>query len=353
MLKRLLQLNTLLLGAALFTKVAAQGFTLSDWTTLSEDNSKPTLTDTVFLDKRCVKLDGKSIAAIWNKNMNLKNFRIEFDMAGSVMGGLCFHASDEQNYQFLYFRPGYGGTIEAIQYIPIYNGALSWVFYGAYQATADIQKLQWFHAAIEVRGDNLKVFTNGNKKADMDITMQRTEADRGSILFRSMFGPSYFANLMYRELPEEITDWEISEPLPAGVAYGYDQVKKVKQWKKIDEPGDNYVNLSRYFKLPEGTVIAKHTLHADKDGAKYFSLDFTGTMRVLLNGKEVFSYDKYKLERVEAGTFNIKLPVQKGNNELVLITQGDGFIFGKGYNSLGRIQHQNWGFIAGVVDVRN
>jgi len=90
MLKRLLQLNTLLLGAALFTKVAAQGFTLSDWTTLSEDNSKTTLTDTVFLDKRCVKLDGKSIAAIWNKNMNLKNFRIEFDMAGSVMGGLCF-----------------------------------------------------------------------------------------------------------------------------------------------------------------------------------------------------------------------------------------------------------------------
>ena len=66
MLKRLLQLNTLLLGAALFTKVAAQGFTLSDWTTLSEDNSKTTLTDTVFLDKRCVKLDGKSIAAIWN-----------------------------------------------------------------------------------------------------------------------------------------------------------------------------------------------------------------------------------------------------------------------------------------------
>src|ERR1700741_971136 len=111
MLKKLFQLNALLLGAALFSKLSAQGLRLSDWSVHSEDNSKVTLTDTVFLDKPCVKLDGKAIAAIWNKKMKLKNFRMEFDMAGMVMGGVGFHASDEQNYQFLYFRPGYGGTI--------------------------------------------------------------------------------------------------------------------------------------------------------------------------------------------------------------------------------------------------
>jgi len=348
MFKKLFQANLLLLIAALFSRVSGQGINLADWTVLSEENKKVVLTDTVFQGKPCVKLDGKTVAAIWNKKTNLKNFRLEMDMAGAVMSGLGFHASDEQNYQFLYFRPGYGGTIEAIQYIPIYNGALSWVFYGAYQAAADIHSLQWFHAAIEVRGNNLKVFTNGNTKPDMDMMMQQTEADRGSLLLRTMFGTAYFANLNFRELPEGITDWEISEQLPAGVSYGHEQVKKIQHWKKINEIADDYVNLCRYFKLPEGTVVARHTVHADSIENKFLNFDFTGTLHVLLNGKEIFSYDKYRLVRVDAGTYRVRLSLQKGNNELVFITQGDGFIFGKGYNSLGRLQHQNWGFIASI-----
>lgn len=348
MLRSMFLLCLLFLGASLISKLTAQNIQLQDWTVLSEENQKTPATDTVFLGKSCVKLDGHSVAAIWNKKANLKNFRMELDMAGSVMSGVGFHVSDEQNYQFLYFRPGYGGTIEAVQYIPIYNGALSWVFYGAYQAAADIHRLQWFHAAIEVRGDNLKVFTNGNSRPDMDIRMQHLEADRGSVLLRTMFGEAYFSNLTFRKLPETITGWDISEQLPADKAYGYEQVKEVKRWRSINEPGDDYVNLSRYFKMPEGTVIARHIIHTDSAGNKFLFFNFTGTLHVLLNGKEVYEYDKYKLERVEVNTYCIRLALQKGNNELIFITQGDGFFFGKGYNSLGRLQHQNWGFIASI-----
>lgn len=348
MRKKLLCAMALLVASTICSKVYSQGINLPDWTVLSEENAKPVLTDTVFKGKPCVKLDGKTIAAIWNQKVSLKNFRLELDIAGVVMPGIGFRASDAQNYQFLYFRPGYGNTIEAVQYIPIYNGALSWVFYGAYQASADIHAQEWFHAAIEVRGNHLKVFTNNNKKPDMDITMLETEADRGSLLLRTMFGVAYFANLVYRPLPEAVTDWEISEQLPVASSYGYEQVKKIQQWKKINESGDDYVNLCRYFKMPEGTVVAKHTIHSGSDTLKMLDFDFTGTLHVFLNGKEIFSYDKYKLERVEAGKYRVKLPLQKGNNDLVFITQGDGFIFGKGYNSLGRLQHQNWGFIAEV-----
>ena len=348
MLKKLFVLCLSLAGTARFATLSAQHIPLRDWAVLSEENAQMPLIDTTFLGKSCVKLDGHSVAAIWDKKANLKNFRLELDIAGSVMPGIGFHVSDEQNYQFLYFRPGYGGTIEAIQYIPIYNGALSWVFYGAYQASADIHRLQWFHAAIEVRGDNLKVFTNGNAHPDMDIRMQRLETDRGSVLLRTMFGEAYFTNLTYRELPETITDWEISEPLPAGQSYGNDQVRQVKRWKAINEPGDDYVNLCRYFQKPEGTVIARHIIQADSAVNKSLFFNFTGTLRVLLNGREIYVYDKNKLERVDADTYSTRVALQKGKNELVFITQGDGFIFGKGYNSLGRIQHQNWGFIAAI-----
>jgi hypothetical protein len=352
MAKNLFRATVLLLSSVMFLKAQGQGIDLADWRVLSEENSTIALTDTIFQGKPCVKLDGKTVAGIWNKKITLKNFRLELDIAGSIMPGIGFHANDEQNYQFLYFRPGYGGTIEAIQYIPIYNGALSWVFYGGYQAVADLHKNEWFHAAIEVRGNHLKVFTNNNPKPDMDITMQQTEADRGALLLRTMFGAAYFANLNWRELPEGITDWEISGQLPAGVVYDYEKVKKLQHWKKINERADDYVNLCRYFKLPEGTAVARHIIQADSATNKLLDFDFTGTLRILLNGKEVFTYDKYKLERVEADTYRIRLSLQKGSNELLFITQGDGFIFGKGYNSLGRLQHQNWGFIAGMENIR-
>ena len=328
----------------------AQPLPLHDWTPLSEDGSTLAAKDTVFLEKPCVKLDGHIVTAIWNKALNLKNFRIEFDMASGVMAGLGFRVRDEQNYQFLYFRPAYGGTGEAIQYIPIYNGALSWVFYGDYQASAEIHKMQWFHAAIEVVGDQLKVFTNGSKNPDLSVKMLRAGADRGSIMLRTLFREAYFANFAFRALPETLTDWSISEQLPAEGDYGASSVKNVAHWKSVDESGDAYVNLCRYFALPEGVVIARHVLRADSTSGKTLLFDFTGTMRIFLNGKELFHYDKQSLDLVKAGTYKIRLQLQKGDNDLVFITKGDGFIFGKGYNSVGRLQHQNWGFTAAVGD---
>ena len=330
--------------------VFGQGINLPDWNVLSEDNKLPKLNDTVFLGKSCVKLDGTMKSAIWNKAANFRNFRMELDIAGAVMSGIGFHVNDDQNYQFIYFRPGYGGTEEAEQYIPIYNGALSWVMYGKYQSNADIKKLEWFHASIEVRGNNLKVFTNYNKKPDMDIMMLNTSAARGSILLRTMFGTSYFANVTVRGLPENITDWEISEQMPLGTSQDYSQVKKIKSWKKINESGDDYVNLCRYFEYPNGILFARHYIHSDSDTVRLLNFDFAGKLRILLNGKEVFFYDKFKLDRIEEGTNRIGLNLVKGDNELIFLTEGDGYLFsnGKGYNSLGRLQYQNWGFIASL-----
>lgn len=345
--------STLLLIALLAVLQAnAQGINHADWRILSEQNNQTTLTDTVFEGKPCIRLDGKAIAGIWNNTVTLKNFRLELDLAGAIMPGIGFHVQDEQNYQFLYFRPGYGGTIEAIQYIPVYNGALSWIFYGNYQASAEIHKNQWFHVTLEVRGRHLRVFTNRNARPDMDITMMPFSGDSGGLLLRSMFGPAYFANISCRELPEAISAWQISNLLPADAIYNYEKLKGVQSWKPVDEPGDEYVNLSRYFKVPAGTVAARHILQADSASNKLLDFDFAGKLRILLNGKEIFFYDKYKLERAEVDKYSIMLRLQKGENELLFITQGDGFFFGQGYNSFGRLQHQNWGFIAATENMR-
>ena len=329
-------------------------FNKEKWLAYSENNKPTSLIDTTYKNKLSIKVDSKAQAIVWKKNVNFKNFTMDLDIAGAVMSGIGFRVADDQNYQFIYFRPGYGGTQEAIQYIPIYNGALSWVFYNypEYETTADIKSLEWFHATIEVNEDRLKVFVNNSKNPQLDITLLPTKNDSGSILLRSLFGESYFSNITIKELSKPLVEWEISEQLSKNESYSYEEIKNVKTWRKINDTKSDYVNLCRYFEHPNGTVLAKKNIHSEKKQEKILSFDYIGKLQILLNGKEVFNYAKYKLERVFKDTYKLVLNLEKGKNELVFITEGDAFIFGDGFNAMGRKQHQNWGFIAHLADKR-
>jgi hypothetical protein len=345
-----ISLLTLLFCLFIFFANAQNGAKISpnDWTVYSENYERAALYDTVYLGKPCVKLDGKKMAIALKKGQQYKNFRLECDIAGRVMSGIGFRAKDHQNYHFLYFRPGYGGTQEAIQYVPVYNGALSWVLYNypTYEKTADITSLQWFHAALEVRGTIMKVFVNNSKEPQMEINLVDSDFDEGNILLRSMFGESYVANIAVYELPETLRDWEISEQYPRKATLDLSPATKSAKWTKVKPDLANIVNISRYVSNPNGVILAKHALksEADKDMMLYF--DFTGKLKIFLNGKELFYYEKYKLDRIFGGTQRILLHLNKGDNELIFVSEGDAMFFGNGFNAMGRAQHQNWGFIA-------
>lgn len=323
-----------------------------DWQGFSENNTPVTLTEQTYKDKTCVKLDGKNEAVIIKKDKKYENFRIDLDIASRVMGGIGFHVKNEQNYQFLYFRPGYGGTQEAIQYIPIYNGGLSWVMYHypIYEAKADLAQLEWFHATIEVRSRIMKVYVNYKKEPDLIVSLLDTDTDNGSILLRSMFGESYFANVNIQELPKILYDWSVSEQLPRDKTYEYSDLKKLKTWAKINNRRDEIVNLKRYYEYPNGTIFARRSIISDTDIAQLLYFDFAGKLKVILNGKEVFNYAKFKLDRLDMFQNCTVLDLKKGENELVFIIEGDASVFGEGFNSMGRKQHQNWGFVAGMAD---
>jgi hypothetical protein len=324
-----------------------------DWTVYSENHERVALKDTTFQGKPSIKLDGRKTAVAFRNGIRYKNVRIECDIAGRVMSGIGFRAKDHQNYHFLYFRSGAGGTNEAVQYVPIYNGSLSWVMYhypSVYETSAEIQQLQWFHAALEIRGGNLKVFVNNAKEPQMEINLIETDLNEGEILLRSMFGDSYFANIMIYELPDVLSEWQISEQFPRKETLDLDPSTKSARWTKVKPDAANVVNISRYIENPNGVVIAKHNLRADTDIDNVLYFDFIGRLKVFLNGKELFHYEKYKLDRISSGTERIILQLKKGDNELVFVSEGDANLFGKGkgYNSMGRLQHQNWGFIAEV-----
>jgi hypothetical protein len=320
----------------------------NDWTVYSENYERNSLKDTVFLGKSSMKLDGKKMAIAVKNGQRYKNFRIECDIAGRTMSGIGFRAKDQQNYHFLYFRSGYGGTPEAIQYIPVYNGSLSWVFYSypTYESSADIQSLQWFHAALELRGNNLKVFVNNSKEPQMEVNLLESDFHEGDLLLRTMFGEAYFANFAIYELPEVLNEWEISEQFPRKDILDLSHSTPSAKWTKVKPDVANIVNISRYIPNPNGVILARHALKSDADKDMVLYFDFIGKLKVVLNGKELFYYEKYKLDRIKSGTERILLHLKKGDNELIFVSEGDAMVFGKGFNAMGRAQHQNWGFIA-------
>ncbi|MEK6154073.1 hypothetical protein WIW50_12460 [Flavobacteriaceae bacterium 3-367] len=361
---------TLFLFCSFFCSLGQQPLFEQDKATiLSEDNQPTAYIDTIFKGKRCLKLDSKKQSIALTKAVEAKNFRVEMDIAGAVMSGLGFHVASEHNYQFIYFRPGMGGTREAIQYIPIYNGALSWVFYNypTYEKEADIESLEWFHAAFEVQGNRLKVFVDHSPEPQMDIRLLDKEIGGPHLLLRSMFGPSYFANITYRALPEEapsaaklpstsfLRAWEVSTQFPRDTTSGHlpnklDAKVMSGAWRPVLEPDDVFVNLSRYFEKPTGVVMARTQINAERAQRKTLYFDFVGKVRVLLNGEEVFSYGKIKFERMFDGMFRTTLDLKKGSNELLFMAEGDAAFFGEGFKTMGRLQHTNWGFIARIGD---
>ncbi len=335
-----------------FTATAqAQGkITPADWAIFSENYNSTTLEDTLYEGKQSLKLDGKARAVALRKGMRYRNVRVECDMAGRVMPGIGFRAKDEQNYHFLYFRPGYGGTREAIQYVPVYNGSLSWVLYNypMYEKTAEIQTLEWFHVVLEVRGAIMRVFVNRSAEPQIEINLMESDFLEGDILFRSMFGESYFANISIIELPQVLDDWQISEQFPRKESLDLDPNTKSATWTKVKPDLGNVINISRYIENPNGVVIAKHALNSETEIDMMLYFDFIGKLKIFLNGKEVFYYEKHKLDRIFSGTERIVLHLNKGDNELKFVSEGDAMIFGQGFNAMGRSQHQNWGFIAEI-----
>lgn len=351
MLFKIQRLTTLifLLSATAYAQPTAK-ISPNDWTIYSENAERSPLRDTVYLGKTSIKLDGKKSAIAVKNGQRFKNFRVECDIAGRVMSGIGFRAKDQQNYHFLYFRPGYGGTKEAIQYIPIYNGSLSWVLYNypTYEKNADIQSMQWFHVGLEVRGTLLKVFVNNSEEPQMEIALVESDLNEGDILLRTMFGESYFANVAIYELPEILSEWEISEQYPRKETLDLNPATTSAKWTKVKPDAANIVNISRYVTNPNGVIIAKHALKAAAEQDMMLYFDFIGKLKIFLNGKELFYYEKYKLDRIFSGTERILLHLKKGDNELIFVSEGDAMIFGKGFNAMGRAQHQNWGFMAEV-----
>lgn len=128
----------------------------------------------------------KAAGVAWLKNIAFTEGIIEFDAKGRDIPqksfiGIAFHGINDSTYETVYFRPfNFQSTdpvkhIHSVQYTfePLFD------FQRLRDARKDefessihppsIQATDWFHVKIEVRGDRVRVYINGETKATLAV----------------------------------------------------------------------------------------------------------------------------------------------------------------------------------------
>ncbi|MTB53580.1 hypothetical protein [Lewinella sp. W8] len=317
-----------------------------------------------------LKLEAHQIVLL--KERAPKNFTLEMDVAGGAMPGIGFRAEDLFNYEFLYLRVFAGGSKEALQYAPVFNGALGWQLYNypMYEVTADVSPEEWVHIKVEVFEDNLRVFVGDQVKPNLSIKLLGGYADAGQLFLKTSFANGYYSNIELTEstpfrvkstIPDDgyLTDWMIS-PQTEGqivrqVQY-YNRLKNAEEndtWTAVKADRDGLVNLARYFDHPKEAVFAKTMIQAEEDKEVDLLYDFSQVMMIVLND-QIISYgyelDTENFGRISPGEHRITLPLKAGENKLVLWVRSDDLWQQANPLYLGRAQAMNWGFMAQLVD---
>ncbi|RKD94614.1 hypothetical protein [Marinifilum flexuosum] len=336
-------------------------FSSNDWKTLGSVEVKE------FDSKlsTCVS-NGTGIAYL--DGIDFQNGIIECDLyspSHKAYLGIVFRIGSLTNFEYIYFQPHTSGKWDAVQYDPIFNSSATWQLYNgkAYQASANIPTKEWFHVKIEVADDSAKVYLDNNPKSVLSVKLKH-ESISGGVGVCS-YHPAIFTNLkitkhaptnmlFIRPLPNiedetYISNWLVSEPYDNydfAIERPFLNNDLISKWHKISVEENYLVNLNRYFTKTEtkNTVLAKTILNSEKAQKKIIHFGYSDKIKVYLNSKELFTGDNgfyesgkyddrgYVLDRHET----IELPLEKGENELIIEISEDKF---------------GWGFIAKVEDL--
>ena len=363
---------------ALFPDLSAQSLPLSSqyWKIINNDNNEEIDFQTVqFKGKEAIHLKRHQISLL--KKGDYDNFVIEMDIAGASMPGIGFRAKDLWNYEYVYCRIFSSNKQDALQYIPIYNGAQSWQLYNypTYESSAEFSNLEWFHLKMEVYGNYMRVYVGDSEQANLEVELLHDQLESGDIFLKTTFNEAYYTNIEIRPLEKPfsvedteqaagfLNDWEVSEQLE-GNFYSQrlffqklNHAEEKGKWKSVQADKNGIVNLSKYFEYPQQSAFAKTTIQSDQAKEIWLEYDYTQVLMIVLNGQILFhgrELDTGNFMRMMAGEESITLPLQAGDNQLVFWIRSDDEWQKEVGNPpyLGRDQAMNWGFLARMANER-
>ncbi|MEI6456306.1 MAG: hypothetical protein WCO93_08455 [bacterium] len=294
-----------------------------------------------------------------------ENGVIEFDL--TVNGqrsypGVLFRVASPEDYERIYVRPHLPSTFQnVVQYVSACNGIDSWQLYtgSGYIASAEIPKNQWFHVKVEFKGNQARIFLNGESNPSLEISHLGHGTRSGKAgLYGPPDGTAYFSNFTCREdnnlvfKPEEpvempygtIEDWQISNVYKLSEidneltpeAQGLNNIT----WQPVKCRPDGIVDISRYYPRKGNApdlIFARTTLESPGEEQKLYAFGYCNIISVFHNGKLLFAGNSAygsrdpSFQGVIGLNDYISVPMKKGKNELMIALGetfgGWGFIF--------------------------
>lgn len=295
------------------------------------------------------------------KEVSLANGVVEFDVEPTQPGfvGLYFRYRDPNENECFYLRTQKAGDStapEATQYAPIIKGVNLWDLLPHYQSPAAILSNDWNHVKLVISGARLRVFVNNASKPVIEAPQLEGANSSGSLAF---FGAAIFANLVIRPdevegLPSEpgpdptandpryLRNWKVSAPFELN--YGREPLgdgdvpKRETRWESIAAERRGLVNLSRQFGKSDTrrTIWLKTVIRSSRAQIKKADLGFSDEVWVLINGKLLYTDKNLFLHpirkqpegRCALENGRIEIPLQAGDNELVVGVANDFFGWG-------------------------
>ncbi|MFH2003099.1 MAG: hypothetical protein ABIK28_25765 [Planctomycetota bacterium] len=249
--------------------------------------------------------------------VEFENGVIEMDVAvdGSrSYPGLVFRMQSEETYERFYIRPHRAGLYpDALQYTPVFHGDSPWQLYSGegYTAGANLPVGRWFHLKMEIKGNQARVFVDGDGQPALEIHDLKHGTSRGTI---GVYGPpdqsAFFSDFRYAvdeslefEAPphEEmhegtLVDWEISNGFPEKAidreAYPSFPLFHSAKWTKVRSEANGLVNITRHVKREnrEGDLVfAKTVFISGKRQTLKLWIGYSDKVTVFHNGKPVFA----------------------------------------------------------------
>lgn len=288
----------------------------------------------------------------FDKRMPLENLR--------SFTGLSFRARDIANYEQFYLRPHKPNSPDALQYTPVFGQISGWQLYSGegFTAAATIPYDRWFRVRLEVLGTRARVFIDNEPRPALTIPELKHGAEKGFVgLMGATPGVAYFSNFKMDqsirpdfppiEPPQTpdgiITAWLLSKPLYAADFnrdhYPEPTALMNMEWRPITAERGGLADVARVLpSIPPITeplaVFAKTIISAKSREVKKLRFGYSDAITVFLNGKTLFRGNSAFRSRdplflgVIGWEDSIFLPLEAGDNELMLMATESGFGWG-------------------------
>jgi hypothetical protein len=305
----------------------------------------------------------KNASPLKLKNQQFANGTIEFDV-DIVRGfpGISFRISEDwkngDHFYLRYFGSTSPESRTTLQYAALIDNMSIWDLTDEYQGGAALKIPGWNHIKLVVSGKQMKAYVNDMNRPALLVPALEGGLDKGGIYFSG--GEIRIANLVIR--PDEVENlspaagylstyndtrylrnWNVSpakdfspgkDILPPlffmGKAPAADLPDSATKWTAIKAEDRGLVNLTRIYGRVEGVsrrlAWLKTTIVSDSAQERLLHLGFSDEVWLFINGQILYvdknhygtPQQKFPRGRCTIENATIKLPLQKGKNEILI-----------------------------------